>query len=261
MKKWALVGLLLMVSGSVAMGSLTINLVAVGGTGYTVENGGKTVKLSAGVTTVNFNVTGTFSAPSDDDVIFTISGNVVSNKDMVKGGAITEGSTAITVGSAFRTGLWYPGKSQEMSGSTGMNGADGLKDVGRAGSASTSTGGVPIWTYSSGSNSDFIAFKQNALSPTVFNNQTLGTMTLTITSLSVTPGAKTQMQWYFRSTSSNQSFQEDGVAVTPSFAASPNLMSGAPVDITVVPEPVSLVLLGLGGLGMLRRKNGFASRQ
>jgi hypothetical protein len=248
MRKLTLISLVMLATVSVAMGSLTVQLVAVDGTGYTVLDGGKTVNVTD-ATAINFELRGTFSGTVDEtDQIFTSTGDLVTKK--VGAGAITAGSVGVAIDTDFDDPGYSGGHSQELTVP-----ADGVLDNGYKGTASV-TGGVDTWTKGTDTTSYWVKANQ-ASGGLAKGDQVLVRATLNITTLNLSALVTdvTQLQWYFRKDlpTTYQAFNENGVAQAITFGT--NLFGGAPVAIHVVPEPVSIVLLALGGLGLLRRKS------
>lgn len=246
-KNWILAGLVVVLSVSTVFGSLVIDLKAIDGAGYVVKDAGKTVQLSPTATSVTMQVWGTYTSEANqaNSKISIIAGNIVSAR--VGSGAVTGGTLGLVQDTDFDDPGQTPGNTQILT-------PDGIRDIGVAGTAGA-TNGTLTWNKGSNPEGDFIKFVQ-ASAGTAMGNQLLGTLTLSISSLNATATAndKTEVQWYFRSDSPTikQSFTQSGAGVSEAFGT--NLLGGTAVSI-LVPEPVSIVLLAIGGLGLLRRKS------
>jgi hypothetical protein len=257
-----LVGLMLMVSASMALGSVSLELFAVdGGAGYTISDGGKTVTLTPGFTgNIVMELRSVFSSPGAAGTYLSVAnGNIVT--DTVNHAVVSGGSMSFVMNGNYDEAGYSNGTSKTLTPLADLGALDSVADLGTTkGAAALKGTSTATWTNVSPVAADLIHMVPASGGSGITGNQVLGTLTLSATGTNSAAllTDKTQVQWYwlqFGVPASQQSFFEGGAKDTQANTAfGTTYLSGAPVSI-VVPEPISILMLTLGGLGLLRRKS------
>jgi len=199
-----------------------------------ISGGGKSVNaaaLSPG-STITFDVVGivTPDAPDADlnnEAVVTAAGSFLSTN--TSGGSV-RGTLAATKSGAFTGNGSSNGLQTDLDG-------DGDLDVGSNGAASAN-----YFTVRE-ANGNGVFSVAGAPVP-------LGTVTMTLSQ--VLAGGTTNVNFLLRAlSSSGATWKENGALI---IGNSTNLSSGAPVAITGVPEPTTIGLASLAGLGLLARR-------
>jgi len=225
---------------TVAHAGLVVDLVPTGGTGGTQVNG-SSVKVGAAGDVIHFNVVATVSGTdgTSNESMQTAFGSAVST--------LTGGGSAIGNFSAAVPLSPYNGTNSAGGTVQDLNGQAGL-DVGSNNAASSA---------------DWVAFRSN--SPTAGTGASdtstfvLGTIDWTVSSVPST--GSTQLVWQPRAggtTAAGGVWVQDGATANNTTGTLPghgqSYTAGPGVTVTATPEPGSLALLGLGGLGLLLRR-------
>jgi hypothetical protein len=253
MKKAALAAAVAVGMASWAHASLVVDLVATNGTAgdVTVAANGASAQVKQVGDVVNFNIVATVTGTQTVNTaqgLQTIVGAVLSN--LTAGGSAigdmgSGGATSIVPNSTFNTITTQKGALQDVNSQPGLD----------AGGAPSDTTNGDFVIFSSGPTA---ATAASAPSGTASQNGSattfiLGTGSWTVTSISGT-GATT-LNWEYRTPSfANRAaaWQEDGQTVNDKngvYTAGP----GIAVNVAA-PEPGTLALLGLGGMGLLLRR-------
>jgi hypothetical protein len=203
------------------------------GTGNTVVNT-KSVLLT-GPGTVSFNLVGVIQPATDDGNPNNEANKIMIGSFLTTGDSV-KGNLAATVSAAFQNLGFSTGTIQDLDG-------DGDLDIGSNNSANAS---------------DYWAVRTTDVSNGIPGQEAiLGTMTLTVGAGGITPGADTLLNFRKKTGAANSvgSWNENGVTV---LSNSSNVTNGPDVHLTpaggAVPEPTSIGLMGLAGLGMLARR-------
>jgi hypothetical protein len=218
-----------------AHGSLVVNLVPTGGSSGVVVNG-QNVTIPGSGATVNFNVVGTVTGTDtnpNNDGLQAAFGNIQADGSLIGNFA----SSGFAAASPFGTGNPQAGFSQDLNG-------DGGLDLGfKIGTDSDTTRYVAA--RDGGMDPSTSAASQSGGSSTFL----LGTVSWTATSSS----GSTVAHWVIRPSSLGTVWNEDGgtnkTGVSGAYSADP---TGATISVT--PEPGSLALAGVAGVGLLLRR-------
>jgi len=213
--------------GAAANAALVIDLRATTGSpGVVITNQGKTVTGTVNGSTVNFDVfalvTDSNNAVTTDQGILSFAGSFLSDGGGVRGNLAAAAASTMR-GSGFSNGLM-----QDLDADTDL-------DVG----SNTNT-----------SSANFFNARSSAAPQPVFGSEVLvGNLTFTVTTSSSSP---TSVNFRPRAAGTAGSWFEDGSQITSSAfsAGTPVLVSGA----SGVPEPASLAMASIAGLGMLARR-------
>jgi len=225
---------------TVAHAGLVVDLVPTGGTGDALING-KTVTVGTAGDVIHFNIVATVSGAdaAANEGMQTAFGSAVSTPG--SGGAQGNFSAAVPV-SPFNGANSFGGTVQDLNGLPGL-------DVGSNNAASSA---------------DWIELRSNSSTAGTGASDTstflLGTIDFTVTAA---PGAgsTTTLSWLPRAggaTTAGGIWTQDGQVAnntTGTLAGhGGSYTGGSAVSIVAAPEPGSLALLGLGGLGLLLRR-------
>jgi len=232
---------------SSANASVLFDLVATGGNGATVSNGGKTVTIdpNAANPTVTFQINAVFpnaNSNQGDDGLTQAVGSLVGN---FGGGGSVHGVLTGQNLAPFQ-GLGTSTGSAVVSGSDTNVGSDTA--FGTAATDGTqfqadSTSGSPVLGPASTAGAFVELF---------------GTATYTINKVTSAQGSSL-VQYIAHTTAATgaashiQQFESDG---TQSFVNGSSALVGigTPVTVSLTPEPGTLAVLGLGGMGLLLRR-------
>jgi len=215
-----------MTSAAQAAFMYDVRAVSVSGAGNLVVTNKSVVMVTPGV--VTFNLFGLIQ-PATDDGNPNNEANKSMNGSFLSTGGTTVGNLAATVAAPFQNLSFSGGTIQDLDG-------DGDLDVGN----NSSSSGADYWSARATDTTNGVA-GQEAL---------LGTMTFTVT----TAGTETSVNFRKKAGAASGIGQwvENGVTI---LSNANNVLVGAPVLVGgIVPEPTSIGLIGLAGLGMLARR-------
>jgi hypothetical protein len=226
---------------------MVLDLIALPGPGYVVADEGKSVTIpdpAAPPSAIQMALVASFPGytSGDDTYLFSTQGVIVSSQS--QGGALMHAVLTAAMTPPFNGPAFSNGKPQDLNG-------DGMGDVGRTGAPS---GTPPVWVSSGGATADWLRPSQDAQSPTHAGPGSLTHLLLENIVLSPTlnPLADTAYNFIPRSGAGNHTWRERSVGAN----GIPTV--GAPVEINVIPEPSTVLLLVMCGLGLavgyLRRK-------
>jgi len=218
-----------------AHGSLVVTLVPTSGSSGVLVNGNNVTINNVG-DVVHFNVVGIVTgqdATPGNDGLQAAFGSIQADGNGLIGNFSSAGASTYNAVAPFNTTV-QKGAVQDLNG-------DGGLDLGfKAGDASTN--------YVESRAGSVVPSTGNAISTSGGSSTFLiGTVDWTATSAS----ASTVAHWVPRA-SINTVWNEDGSATNSNGTA--NYTGGTGSTITAAPEPGSLALLGLGGLGLLLRR-------
>jgi hypothetical protein len=216
--------------GATASAGLMVDVRATGATGGAVLVNNKLVNVAnaAAGDTVTFDVfalvSGNNANPNDEGLV-NVFGSYLSN-----GGGL-RGNSQATVNPNFRASGFSNGFMQDLDG-------DGDLDVG---------------SNTNGSATNYFNARVNtAPTPAPGPTHLIGSVTLTVSSLNAS-GGDTLFNYRPRFASTAGSWFEDGSATGTAQQGASSIQSGAPV-VLQVPEPATLGLAAIAGLGLLARR-------
>jgi len=228
---------------SAAKAIFVFDVRAVSATGGATFVNNKSVKLSVGqAATVTFQLWGLIQEPYDSGLPEDGNPNNEATRSMLgsfltNGGGV-KGNLSATVVAQLQAQGWSVGTMVDLDG-------DGDLDIG----GTSSTASADYWSARTTDTTNGFVGAANVL----------GTMTLTVAAGGVTDTGNTLLNFRRKVGAANSigSWTENGASHAPN-PTNPdlNLKSGTDVVLSpvAVPEPTSIGLIGLAGLGMLARR-------
>ena len=213
--------------GAAANAALVIDVRAVSATGGAVVQNAKTVDVTnAGPgAVINFEVFALVSGQDGDtanDGIISFAGSFLSGTGTVARGNMTAARDAQMMGFGGSNGL-----AQDLDG-------DGDLDVG---------------SNTDGSANNFFSARANSAPQPIFGQSIrVASATMTLSAVTI-PGTDSLLNFRPRNATTAGSWYEDGTQIT-----SANFSAGQAVRLTAIPEPATIGLASIAGLGLLARR-------
>jgi len=219
---------------SAAQASLVVDLRAVGATGNAVLVNAKSVAVTGNSGTVTFEIHAVVHPATDngntqDEGVTSLAGSFLTTGSSVHGALVATRNASPT--SAFNAGApSSDGTLQDLD-------SDGDQDVG----GNNATGSV-----------NYFAPRTPSGAAVAGQDVIVGTLVLTLGGAFDPLAGSTLAQFRVRPGIATAGWNENGVGVSTN--ATNLFQAGQDVVLGLVPEPTSLGLIGLAGLGMLARR-------
>lgn len=221
-----------------AHATLTVQVFALPGAGYTISPNGKIVAVTGtSPLNINFEIRGTISGLSNQAQLVETKGTLLTYAG-TSGGYLTSGQVnTMTINPLYTTSIVaQQGTQQNIASSSGIIiPSDGIGDLGKSGNATTENG-VRVWANGADATLETIF----GLNPPTFNvanasnNVQLATFTVSASGLSASGANTTLLEWFLRAGAGNHSWYENGAFVSTKSLGT-DIFGGSAVSVQAAP--------------------------